>query len=75
MRATRTDGALLSYDDAGKLNFRSSVRVTGTGDLTAQALAERGSGIISFKVSRDGGMKVRWNGLSPVKVGKAWYHG
>lgn len=81
MRATKADGAIIAYiDDETRLNVRSRARITsrvasgavarasGTGDATAGAIARQGSEIVSMKVSRDGGMKVRWNGKNPMHV-------
>jgi hypothetical protein len=81
MRATKTDGAIFAYTETDKSLFllgRARViseqpkaakrkAASGTGDATAQAMASKGNGIVSIKVSRDGGLKVRWNGNGPVK--------
>lgn len=81
MRVTKTDGAIFAYTDTDESLFLlGRARViseqpkaakrkasSGTGDATAQAMASKGNGIISIKVSRDGGMKVRWNGNGPLK--------
>lgn len=80
MKATKTDGAILAYmDENNKLFLQSRARVTsqitatggatsGTGDATAQGMAKEGSGIVTMKVSRDGGMKIRWDGRGPEKA-------
>jgi hypothetical protein len=81
MRATKTDGAILVYAGANNaLYVRNRVRVVaqgsnnqsvsgGTGTVTAQAMAKEGNGILSMKVSRDGGMKIWWNGRDPIIIG------
>lgn len=69
--ATKTDGAILvntktenelfvTYKQRVTLSRESLKEVTGTGDATAQSMANQIDGMISFKVSRDGGIKVRW---------------
>ena len=49
-----------------KTPLKGSPSTSGTGDATAQAMGASGTGLVSFKVSRDGGLKVRWNGSKPV---------
>lgn len=77
MRASRADGAILIHaDPRGLVSMTSKVRLvtpvtsgseptSGTGDATAQSIASQGSGVVSMKVSRDGGIKVRWEGRGP----------
>lgn len=84
MSASKTDGAILMWSDAdGALHMRSRVRVMsseddnaavgsnsgGTGTATARSMAKEGNGILSMKVSRDGGMRIWWNGQGPITAG------
>jgi hypothetical protein len=85
MRATKTDGAIFAVTEADRSLFmlgRARVisehskaaqrkAASGTGDATAQAIADKGTNIISFKVSRDGGMKVRWDGNGPIRAAES----
>ena len=70
LQASKTDGAILISSAGDNLQMRSRLRIiiddkdaksSGTGDATAAAMAKQWT-IVTMKVSRDGGLKVRYNG-------------
>lgn len=70
LQASKTDGAILISSEGDNVQMRSRLRISipnegakssGTGDATAEAMAKQWK-IVTMKVSRDGGLKVRYNG-------------